>query len=107
MRDSTGSVAGVSIRVKNTNRGTTTDANGNFVLNAAVNERLVFSFIGYETQEVVVNDKVINVSLHQSGKLLGDVVVVALGITRNKNELPYAAQTVTGIPTCWVNYQEK
>ncbi|HQS51714.1 MAG TPA: carboxypeptidase-like regulatory domain-containing protein, partial [Daejeonella sp.] len=74
---------GVSVRVKGTAVGTTTDAQGNFVLNAPDNGTLVFSYIGYLSQEVTVNGRsTINVTLVEDSQMLGEVVVTALGIER-------------------------
>ncbi|CAN5269193.1 hypothetical protein BH09BAC4_BH09BAC4_41930 [soil metagenome] len=50
-------IPGVTISVKGTVRGTTTDASGVFRLNAAANETLVFSYVGYMTQETVVGSR--------------------------------------------------
>ena len=86
---------GVSVRVKGTAVGTTTDAQGNFVLNAPDNGTLVFSYIGYISQEVTVNGRsTINVTLVEDSQMLGEVVVTALGIERSSKSLNYAAQTV-------------
>jgi TonB-linked SusC/RagA family outer membrane protein len=86
---------GVSVRVKGTAVGTTTDAQGNFVLNAPDNGVLVFSYIGYVSQEVTVNGRsTINVTLAEDSQMLGEVVVTALGIERSSKSLNYAAQTV-------------
>ncbi|MDP2413519.1 SusC/RagA family TonB-linked outer membrane protein [Daejeonella sp.] len=86
---------GVSVRVKGTAVGTTTDAQGNFVLNAPDNGTLVFSYIGYISQEVTVNSRsTINVTMVEDSQMLGEVVVTALGIERSSKSLNYAAQTV-------------
>jgi TonB-linked SusC/RagA family outer membrane protein len=86
---------GVSVRVKGSAVGTTTDAQGNFVLNAPDNGVLVFSYIGYLSQEITVNGKsTINVTLVEDSQMLGEVVVTALGIERSSKSLNYAAQTV-------------
>ncbi|MFA6944443.1 MAG: SusC/RagA family TonB-linked outer membrane protein [Pedobacter sp.] len=86
---------GVSVRVKGTAVGTTTDAQGNFVLNAPDNGTLIFSYIGYVSQEVAVNSRTtINVTLAEDSQVLGEVVVTALGIERASKSLTYAAQTI-------------
>ena len=94
--DSNGeTLPGVSVRVKGTAVGTTTDAQGNFVLNAPDNGTLVFSYIGFISQEVAVNGRSsINVTLVEDSQMLGEVVVTALGIERSSKSLNYAAQTV-------------
>lgn len=88
---------GVSILVKGTNQGTSTDADGGYTLNAAPNSTLIFSFIGFKTQEEAVgNRNVINIVLEEDAAQLGEVVVTALGIEREKKSLGYAIQEVKG-----------
>ncbi len=72
---------GVNIRVKNTNIGTSTNATGYFELDVpSLQDTLVFSFIGYVTQEVAVDgNSTINVSLAPDYSELGEVFVVAYG----------------------------
>lgn len=71
---------GVNVYVKGTSSGTSTDAAGNFALQVGHDAVLVFSFIGFETQEVAVNGRtVINVTLEQDVKMLDDVVVIGYG----------------------------
>ncbi len=89
------SVPGVSVAVKGTTQGTLTDASGAYSIRVSPRTTLVFSSIGYTTKEVPVgNQSTINVSLAEDTKLLNEVVVTALGITRDKKALGYAAQTV-------------
>ncbi len=87
---------GVSIRVKGSNIGTQTGPNGSYSINVSGNNAvLVFSYIGYARQEVLVGLKsVIDIALLPDANQLGEVVVTALGVTRQRNELPYAAQQV-------------
>ncbi|MBC5992239.1 SusC/RagA family TonB-linked outer membrane protein [Pontibacter cellulosilyticus] len=87
---------GVSVLVKGTTTGTTTDANGNFSIQVpSSNATLVFRYLGYETKEVQVgNQSVINVTLSTDTRQLSEVVVTAMGITREKKALGYAASTV-------------
>ncbi len=89
---------GVSVIIKGTNTGSTTNENGSYRIRVPDNNAtLVFSFIGYENREVKVgNLSNINVALPYEGKDLNEVVVTALGINRNKKSLPYAAQSVGG-----------
>ena len=90
-------VPGVNVVVKGSTSGTVTDADGNYSISAPGNGTLVFSFIGLESQEVPVNGRTtIDVQMAQDVQQLNEVVVTALGIERNKNELPFAAQEVTG-----------
>jgi TonB-linked SusC/RagA family outer membrane protein len=96
VNDQEGGLPGVSVKIKNTSKGTITDGKGDYAIKAANGETLVFSFVGYNSQEVTVDRVAINVTLTHSANKLGEVVVVALGLSRNKNELPYSAQTLTG-----------
>ncbi|MRS64449.1 SusC/RagA family TonB-linked outer membrane protein [Larkinella terrae] len=78
---------GVSVALKNSTRGTTTDGSGNYTVSIP-NEggTLVFSFIGYVTQEVPVGSQsTINVSLKQSDQTLSEVVVVGYGTQQKRD----------------------
>jgi TonB-linked SusC/RagA family outer membrane protein len=71
---------GVTIRVKGTNRGTTTVANGKYSIQAASNETLVFAFLGMVTQEIVVGNRTtVNVTLQVSSASLSEVIVIGYG----------------------------
>ena len=63
VKDEFGPVVGANILVKGSNEGTITDFDGNFTIKAPKNSTLVFSFIGYQTQEVKVTGTRINVTL--------------------------------------------
>ncbi|GAB3327985.1 SusC/RagA family TonB-linked outer membrane protein [Larkinella ripae] len=89
---------GVSITIKGTTQGTTTDAQGAFRLNVADGTAvLVFSFVGYAKQEITVGTQsVITVRLQPGDQTLNEVVVTALGIKREKKALTYAAGEIKG-----------
>jgi len=88
---------GVSVRIKGTTTGTITDANGNFSINAPSNAVLIFSFLGYENQEVPIGSKSeLSVKLTVSAKSLNEVVVTALGIKKDSKKLGYSVTTVSG-----------
>ncbi|MGN6604716.1 MAG: SusC/RagA family TonB-linked outer membrane protein [Ginsengibacter sp.] len=88
-------VHGAAVLIKNTNTGTTTDASGEFSINAALNSVLIISNIGYETLTVPVNGKSnLEINLTKDNKALTEVVVTALGITRQAKSLGYAVQSV-------------
>ncbi len=78
---------GVSVLVKNTNRGTTTDGKGQYKINVPeANATLVFSFVGYKKQEVSVSNRsTVNVSLQVENQNLEEVVVVGYGTQSRKN----------------------
>ena len=73
-------IIGANVLIKGTTNGTITDIDGNFSLNVPNNVTLVVSFIGYETQEIVVGNKSrISVSLTEDMEKLDEVVVVGYG----------------------------
>ncbi|MAZ28931.1 MAG: SusC/RagA family TonB-linked outer membrane protein [Cytophagaceae bacterium] len=89
---------GVSILVKGSNRGTTTDFDGNFTLdNVSPTDVLVVSFMGFETIEIAVEEKTtFEVFMTESANALDEVVVTALGIEKEKKAVGYAVQEVEG-----------
>ncbi len=89
---------GVNVIVKGTTIGTVTDIEGNYRLNVPEDATaLTFSFIGFAEKEMEIGTQsVVNVTMDADIQQLSEVVVTALGIERNKNELPYAAQKVEG-----------
>ena len=88
---------GVNIAVRGTNRGTTTGADGSYRINVDGQSTLVFSFVGFQAQTISVVDRTtINVVLATEIGSLEEVVVTALGITREKKSLGYASQEVKG-----------
>lgn len=91
------SLPGVSIIVKGTTVGTTTDSDGNYSLQVPnESEILVFSFIGYSTQEVsIANRSVINIALVEDVTSLDEVVVIGYG-TATEKELTGAVSSVRG-----------
>lgn len=91
-------IPGVNVLIKGTATGTATDADGRYTLDVSPGGALlVFSFIGLSTKEIEIGDRtVVDVSLSLDATELSEVVVTALGIERNKNELGYAAQQISG-----------
>lgn len=90
-------LAGVSVAVKGTRRGTATNSNGEFSIEADKGEILVFSFIGFDTREVLVGDDVrIVISLVPNDSQMSEVVVTALGIRKESKRLGYAVTKVEG-----------
>lgn len=88
-------LAGVSISVKGTSTGTTSDSRGNFTISADANSTLIFSFIGYVAQEIVAGDRTtVNIVLDANNNTLADVVVTALGIRKEAKRLGYSTGTV-------------
>ena len=91
-----GPLPGATIVVKNTNSGTTTDFDGNFSIEASASDVLVASFVGYATQETSVNSSLQIDFVLQEDQLLDEVVITALGISREKKSLGYAVTEVAG-----------
>ena len=87
---------GVSVSVKGTNRGTQSDAQGNYAINVPTgNATLVFSFVGMVRQEVAVgNQSVINAELKSDASQLNEVVVTGYG-QGNRREFAGSAATIS------------
>ncbi len=93
-----GELAGVSVILKGTTLGTATDANGRYELTLPDGGGILqFSYIGFESQEIPINNQtVIDVALVADVTSLELVVVTALGVTREERSLGYATQEVKG-----------
>ena len=91
-------IPGVSILERGTTNGTITNIDGNYTLRiASPDASLVFSFVGMESQEIAVNGRpVVDVSLKASAIGLGEVVVTAMGVTKEAKKLGYAVTQVDG-----------
>lgn len=87
---------GVSVVVKGTTTGTTTDIDGRYSVNVPNDQAVLqFSFIGYTPQEITVGGQsTINVTLAESAQMMEEVVVTALGIKREAKALGYAVTQV-------------
>ncbi|WP_439489493.1 SusC/RagA family TonB-linked outer membrane protein [Algoriphagus sp.] len=90
------SIPGVTVLIKGTTIGTTTDINGEYTIEfEEENSILVFSFIGFTAQEIPTAGKsIINVTLTIDEKSLEEVVVTALGIEKESKKLGYSATSV-------------
>ncbi len=90
-------IPGVSVKIKGTNTGVQTAADGKYTINVPVSGVLVFSYIGFATQSVPVGaNSVLNVVLETAAQQLGEVVVTtALGVKHSEKELGYATAEVT------------
>lgn len=85
---------GVSVTIKGTTKGTITDEDGKFQLDVPENDILIFSYIGYETQEVAVKGKsVINLTLNENLNDLNEVVVIGYG-TQRKGDITSSVASV-------------
>lgn len=88
-------LVGVSVLVKETNVGTTTDVNGRFSIKAAEGQNLEFHYIGHDTKVVVVTGKEISVVMQENLVELDDVVVIGYG-TQKKSDLTGSLSSVAG-----------
>ena len=89
---------GVTIAVKGTSERSVTDIDGNFSLSTAVSAPVFqFSYLGYKNKEVSVAGKAeLNVAMQPDQQSIGEVVVTALGIKREKKMLGYSVQDIKG-----------
>ncbi|HEX8676627.1 MAG TPA: TonB-dependent receptor plug domain-containing protein, partial [Segetibacter sp.] len=88
-------LSGVTVQVKNTQRATVTNDQGRFRINAAGNDVLVFSSVGFTKQELPVSGKnSLTINLAGGARRLDEVVVTALGIRRAAKSLGYATSNV-------------
>jgi TonB-linked SusC/RagA family outer membrane protein len=88
---------GVTVRLKGTNKGVSTNVNGVYSISYPGTGTLIFSAIGYIPKEVkLTGETEINVVLPEDNKSLSEVVVTALGIKRDKRVLTYSSQEVKG-----------
>lgn len=95
--EDTGPLPGVSVSIKGTKKGTETNFDGNYTISVKTGETLVFRYLGYKTVErKVETSNTINVALEAGGEILDEIVVTALGISREKKSLGYATQKVSG-----------
>ncbi|MEN8225404.1 MAG: SusC/RagA family TonB-linked outer membrane protein [Bacteroidota bacterium] len=87
---------GVTVMIKGTSTGTVTDVNGNYTLtNVKATDILIFSYVGYEPQEVIVGDQQrINIVMQPTAEMLDEVIVTALGVKRQKREIGYSTEKI-------------
>ena len=98
IRDKSGPMAGVTVSIKGSNKGTITDANGVFELEVDEQAILVISFVGYKTIEVpVASQTSLDITLTEDIASLNEVVVTAMGISRDKASIGYSVQKISSI----------
>ena len=95
--DDSGPLPGVSVIIKGTSTGTSTDFEGNYLISANTGDILVFSYVGYDTQEVVVTGSRLNVTM-KSGVALDQIVLVG-----SRNPSRSAIDTAVAIDVIDVN----
>lgn len=91
-------VQGASVKAKGTQSGTSTSADGGFVLNVASGSKsLIITYVGYNDIEINIGTKTyFDIALSLKDVQLKEVVVTALGISRDKRSLSYATQNIKG-----------
>lgn len=95
--DDGAALSGASVMLKGTTNSTATDADGNYRLTNVpqTGGTLVFTFIGYQTQEIAIGGQnTVNAMLSPDATELSEVVVTSLGITRSRKSLGFAVQSV-------------
>ena len=88
-------VYGAVVSVKGSKTAGVTDASGNFRISAAPNSKLVISFVGFKATEVPAGDGEMTISLERDTRSMNEVVVTALGITKQSKALGYAVQSLS------------
>jgi TonB-linked SusC/RagA family outer membrane protein len=87
-------ISGVAVVVKNTTNGTSTDPNGEFVINAAIGDTLTFAYLGMKTVSIAVSQRnVLDVTLYEDEAQLDEVTVVAFG-KQKKESVVASIETV-------------
>ena len=97
--DNDGPIAGATVIVKGTSIGTTSNSEGQFTLNGVTEGAVIqISFIGYITQEIVYRGQsTLSIKLVEDVASLEEVVVTAMGITREQKALGYAVTTIKSV----------
>lgn len=86
---------GATVIIKGTTTGTSTDFDGVYSIKAAPGATLVFSFVGYATQEIPVgSSSTINVTMAENAAALEEVVITTLGIKRSEKAVGFATQNI-------------
>ena len=96
VEDAEGPLIGASVLVKGTTRGTITDMDGQYSIQANVGDVLEFSYMGYTPQTITVTDFVLNVTMTEDTEVLSEVVVTAMGIKRDRKALGYEVGEMKG-----------
>ena len=94
--DADGELIGATVREKGGNKGTSTDLDGKFTLDVRPGTTLVVSYVGYKPMEVKATAEPMVITLSADAQQLGEVVVTALGIKRDRKALGYGLEEVKG-----------
>ncbi|MBQ0737242.1 SusC/RagA family TonB-linked outer membrane protein [Aquimarina celericrescens] len=88
VQDANGPLPGASIVVKGTSKGTITDFDGNYSIEAGNDDTLIFSYLGFITQEIPVSSKTkIDIVLQEDAESLDEVIVTSLGFVEKRDKL--------------------
>ncbi|NML23792.1 SusC/RagA family TonB-linked outer membrane protein [Pseudoflavitalea sp. G-6-1-2] len=87
---------GVTVYNESTKKSTFTNEKGYYAISAQAGQVLTFTFVGFSSQSIPVKNEVLNVQLLSTDKQLGEVIVTAHGINRNKKSLGYSTPVVAG-----------
>ncbi|KQM76259.1 hypothetical protein ASE74_19595 [Pedobacter sp. Leaf216] len=88
---------GVSVMIADSKTGVSTDKDGRFTINASIGKSLLFRYIGYSTQQVLINNQApLLITLNPDGALLSEVVVTAFGIKKEVKKLGYSQTQIKG-----------
>jgi TonB-linked SusC/RagA family outer membrane protein len=94
----------VSVRIKETRKGVTTNSSGYFSIKASEGNTLIFSYVGYNSVEMKVgSSSTMNIEMTSDEKRLGEVVVTALNIRKNKNSVGYSTTEIKGTELAQTN----
>jgi len=98
VKDNTGTpIVGATIVIKGSEKGALSGKDGKYTLSAMPDDILVFQYLGYESREMAVGTRTrIDVELEPASVDVGEVVVTALGMTREKKALGYAVGEIKG-----------
>ena len=93
--DASEPIGGVNVIIKGTSTGTATDFDGNFSINVSEGEVLVFSYVGYSTQEITFNGQLtLSVTMSEDASQLDEVLLIGYGSV-TKDDLTGAADLIT------------
>lgn len=88
---------GVNVTIKGTTTGIVTDLDGRYSIAAANGNILIFSYVGYQSQEIVVTTaSTIDVTLKESTEQIKEVIITAMGVERKTKSLGYSVQELNG-----------
>ncbi|MFL9481147.1 SusC/RagA family TonB-linked outer membrane protein [Chitinophagaceae bacterium LWZ2-11] len=89
-------IEGANVMIKGKSKGTATNAQGEFSINAEKGSQLIVTYTGYEDQKPIAGDEFLNIRLLANEKFLTEVVVTAFGVKKEEKRLGYAVQSVKG-----------